>query len=210
MRALVLLALALVAAPWNALAAPAPDDVAWLADLLGVAPADLPAAVPGVEGAFGPAGATTWPVLVPIAEVAADFRAQADGAGAGEPVFLGAGVRGTTGSGVRWTGAAFGPEAIIPCMAVTYAFDAGPTGFGNAYVGVHSEVPPGGLSGSGGVARMDVQLLPAPAQGAVVPTPAADSLLLVGSFRTTCYVSFTLRITTATFEGDGTIGADGM
>lgn len=201
MRAALLLTLALLTPLGTAV--PASDDVAWLAAQLGVVPGDLPATVPGFEGRFGPDGLVERAVAVPIAEVAAQVRQASVDAPAEETLFAGFGVRGATGSGVRWTASGGGPAANVPCMTVSVLHDLGETPLGHGYLGLHSEVPDGATLALSGVATMDVGLIPPAANS--VPTRAVDAQLLAGSYRTTCTVFFALRLTTATIEGDGAV-----
>lgn len=209
MRALVPLSLALLAAPGTALAAPVAEDVAWLADLAGVAPGDLPAMVPGREGGFGARGLVERGVLVPIAEVAAEAR-RAQAEGTGEPLFLGAGVRGVTGTvGMSWTGVGVGPAASMDCMSITVQQDLGATPRGTAYLGLRGEVLAEAIGGGSGTARVDMQVYPTQATAGTIAAKPADGLFRRGRLPHHLPRGVLAAYTTGTFGADGTVGGDG-
>lgn len=213
MRTLTVVALAMLMAPWTAMAGtPVTEDVAWLADLVGVAPGDLPATFPATETTFASGVLTTRDIAIPLADYAAQIR-ESQGVGAdAEKQFAGAGARSADAGtrGVRWSASLIGSASSTPCIAITAQHNLGdPAGLGRgaAMINVHGETPGGRGSG---VATMDVQVLPNPGPGTPVATTLADGQLAAGSIVLSCRTIFSLRITTGTFLGDGVIYADGQ
>lgn len=211
MRALTFVALAMLAAPWTALAAPAADDVAWLADLLDVEVSDLPTSIPATETRFGPGFVTERTLDLPLAAYAAELRLGGLGTDT-EAMFAGAGVRAVPPTmGVRWAGSAVGIASVMGCIDITFQHQVPDPGLGRGAVnvGVHGEIPAGAFGGGTGTATMDVQLLPNAGPGTPIRTTAADGLLVVGTIVESCISVFGLRFTSGSFAGDGVIYADG-
>lgn len=209
-RPLALAAALLTVAPVVAIAPAGPaDDVAWFAEYLGVPVAELPSEFPTLEGAFGPGAAPPREGAVAVADLAARVR-HAVGYGAdAEARFAGAGAR-SLRFGVSWFGGGAGFPSTMACIRVTEAAATPDTPAGAAHALVHVEVPANAFGGGFGVAGMDVQAQPTPSVGgSFVPTTSADFALLKGGWVAVCYISFTLRFTSAFVFGDGAVHGDG-
>lgn len=215
MRPLAALGLLLLLMPS---AAPlAPDDaLAWLAGQLHVQAADLPATLPATEWTIRGGSATMRPVEVRTADLAARVRDVAeprlDVAVPAVPGYLGAGVRGVAGTGVGWMGAAVGARDM-PCMAVTSTADTplyvpGVVNPGGPLrVGVQASLPDHGVTNAAAKATMDVGVLPAPSAQPVVlrGVVRGEADLFDGMAFTSCYTTFSLKVSLASFAGDGTL-----
>ena len=211
MRAIpsVAAALLLLALP----TAPATEgNVAWLADQLGLAPSGLPATGHVELWTLGPAGWSRASHELPAEDFAAlaSTAATAQGVPA-TPHFIGVGFDAGAGFGVGWSGYAGGPQemacAEVATVETPLAVQPSPLSSGGQLnLTFHAALPDDALFRTG-VAAMQMQVLPAPGQPAMVSDIfAVEADVDVGGYAVTgCAMSFTLRLTFVVFAGDGTL-----